>query len=195
MNLAALAAENARVLVVDVDPQASMTWWSTTAGDRLPFDFAGETDPHHLARMRALPYDIVFVDTPGNLSDTHVLSSVLEVADFAVIPSEPEALCVPPMLRTIRTVVEPMRVPYRILLNKIDMRVPGQLEDAERLIDDLGLHRFSRAIRKYKIHADAPVEGLVVTQYPESRQRLKALDDYRTVALELMTIWATTGGR
>lgn len=190
MNLAAVAAENSRVLVVDVDPQQSTSWWASTAGDELPFDFAVATDVSNLARMRDLPYDVVFVDTPGNLTDSKILGSVLEVADFAIVPTEPEALCVPPMARTIRALIEPSSTPFRVLLSKIDMRIPGQLEDAEGLIDELQLPRFSRAIRRYKIHADAPIDGLVVTQYPQSRQTVKAIDDYRAVALELMSLWA-----
>jgi chromosome partitioning protein len=193
MNLAAIAAENSRVLVVDVDPQQSTTWWATTAGESLPFDFAPETDASNLARLRALPFDVIFVDTPGNLTDSKILASVLSVADFAIIPTEPEALCIPPMVRTIRTLIEPSDTPYRVLLSKIDMRVPGQLEDAEALIDSLEVTRFSRAIRKYKIHSDAPIDGKVVTQYAESRQTAKAIDDYRAIALELMTIWAHAG--
>jgi len=190
MNLAAVAAEHSRVLVVDVDPQQSTTWWASTAGDELPFDFAADTDVSNLARMRDLPYDVVFVDTPGNLTDSRILSSVLEVADFAIVPTEPEALCVPPMARTIRSLIEPSATPFRVLLSKIDMRIPGQLEDAEGLIDGLHLPRFSRAMRRYKIHSDAPIDGVVVTQYPESRQTIKAIDDYRAVALELMSLWA-----
>jgi chromosome partitioning protein len=190
MNLAAVTAKNSKVLVVDVDPQQSTSWWASTAGDRLPFDFASDTDVSNLARMRDLPYDVVFVDTPGNLTDSRILGSVLEVADFAIVPTEPEALCVPPMVRTIRALIEPSSTPFRVLLSKIDMRIPGQLEDAEGLVDELHLPRFSRAIRRYKIHADAPIDGLVVTQYPESRQTIKAIDDYRAVALELMSLWA-----
>ena len=193
MNLAAIAAENSRVLVVDVDPQRSTTWWASTADESLPFDFAADTDATNLSRLRALPFDVIFVDTPGNLTDSKILESVLAVADFAIIPTEPEALCIPPMVRTIRTLVEPSGTPYRVLLSKIDMRVPGQLEDAEALIDSMNLPRFNRPIRKYKIHADAPIEGKVVTQYQESRQTAKAIDDYRAVALELVTIWAHAG--
>jgi len=192
MNLAAIAAENSQVLVVDVDPQQSTTWWADTAGETLPFDFADNTDAKTLSRLRDLPFDVIFVDTPGNLTDSRILESVLSVVDFAIIPTEPEALCIPPMVRTIRAFVEPSKTLFRVLLSKIDMRIPGQLEDAEALIDSLHLPRFSRAIRKYKIHSDAPLEGKVVTQYPESRQTQKAIDDYRAVALELMTIWAHT---
>jgi chromosome partitioning protein len=190
MNLAAVAAEHSRTLVVDVDPQQSTSWWASTAGDELPFDFAADTTVENLSRMRDLPYDLIFVDTPGNLTDSHILGSVLEVADFTIVPTEPEALCVPPMVRTIRSLIEPSGTAFRVLLSKIDMRVAGQLEDAEQLIDGIQLPRFRRAIRRYKVHADAPIEGLVVTQYPESRQTVKAIDDYRAVALELMSLWA-----
>ena len=44
MNLAAVTAEHSRVLVIDVDPQQSTSWWAATAGDGLPFDFAADTD-------------------------------------------------------------------------------------------------------------------------------------------------------
>ncbi|CAN5568566.1 ParA family partition ATPase [soil metagenome] len=195
MNLAAIAAENSRVLVVDVDPQKSTTWWASTAGDDLPFDFADNTDVSMLSRLRDLPFDIIFVDTPGNLTDSTILSAVLSSADFAIVPTEPEALCIPPMVRTIRSLIEPSQTPFRVLLSKIDMRVAGQLEDAEALIDGLELPRFARAVRKYKVHSDAPIEGKVVTQYLESRQTAKAIDDYRAVALELMTIWAHASAR
>jgi chromosome partitioning protein len=192
MNLAAVCAEHSRVLAVDVDPQGSTTWWAITAGDRLPFDFADETDPGRLSMLRLLPYDLVFVDTPGNLTDSHILATVLDVADFVIVPTEPEALCIPPMARTIRTLVKPRSVPFRVLLSKIDMRVGGQLADAETLLDSMHLPRFARPIRRYKIHADAPLDGRVVTQYSDSRQSLKAVDDYRAVALELMALWANS---
>ncbi|MCS5498200.1 ParA family protein [Cnuibacter physcomitrellae] len=190
MNLAAIAAQNSRVLVVDVDPQQSTTWWAETAGEDLPFDFAADTNPVNLARLRVLPYDLIFIDTPGNLTDATILEAVLTVADFAIVPTEPEALCIPPMVRTIRSFIDPSGTAYRVLLSKVDMRVPGQLDDAAALIDGLDLPRFRRAIRKYKIHADAPLDGAVVTQYRHSRQTANAIDDYQAVALELVTIWA-----
>ena len=150
MNLAAIAAENSRVLVVDVDPQQSTTWWASTAGERLPFDFAADTDPATLSRMRDLPYDVIFVDTPGNLTDSDILASVLSVADFAIVPTEAEALCIPPMVRTVRSFIEPTGIAFRVLLSKIDMRVPGQLEDAEQLIDGLQLPEHRSGVQHHQ---------------------------------------------
>ena len=92
MNLAAVMAKHSRVLVVDVDPQKSTTWWAENAGDNLPFDFAADVDPENIARLRELPYDTIFVDTPGSLEDTRVLSAVLDASDFVILPLNPEPL-------------------------------------------------------------------------------------------------------
>lgn len=55
-------------------------------------------------------------------------------------------------------------------MSKIDRRRAGQLEDGERLVDDgLKLPRFKQYIRLYAAHADAPLTGRVVTQYPDTR--------------------------
>lgn len=83
------------------------------------------------------------------------------------------------------------------MLNKIDPRVPVELTDAEALLDGAGLLRFKSAIRDYKIHKMAPVEGKVVTQYADGDSRIaaKAREDYRRVALELTSLWAHTGTR
>jgi chromosome partitioning protein len=190
MNLAAVVAKSARVLVVDVDPQRSATDWADISGERLPFDFAPSTDPSQLSRMRELPYDVIFVDTPGNLTDSHILGAVLDVSDFVVVPINPEPLSVTPTRRTISTLIEPRGLPYRVLLSKIDMREKGQLEDWQAIVDGLGYPRFKQHIRKYKSHSDAPVNGDVVTQYPDTRQTTNAIFDYTMVALELTALWA-----
>jgi chromosome partitioning protein len=191
MNLAAVMAKHSRVLVVDVDPQRSTTWWAENAGEKLPFDFAADVDPTNLKRLRELPYDTIFVDTPGSLEDTTVLSAVLDAADFVILPLNPEPLNTPAMVRTVRQHIAPRDLPHRVLLSKIDRRRPGQLEDWEQLVDNgLKLPRFKHYIRLYAAHADAPLEGKVVTQYADTRQNANAIFDYTHVAMELISLWA-----
>jgi len=176
--------------VIDVDPQRSATDWAEVSGERLPFDFDANTDPSQLARLRELPYDVIFVDTPGNLTDTHILGTVLDVSDFVVVPVNPEPLSVTPTRKTVTTLIEPRGLPYRVLLSKIDMREKGQLEDWQAIVDGLGYPRFKQHIRKYKQHSDAPVTGDVVTQYRDTRETANAIFDYTMVALELTALWA-----
>lgn len=192
MSMAAVAAESSRVLVVDVDPQASSSWWADRAGDRLPFDFTADTDAANLSRLRELPYDVVFVDTPGSLEARSVLRTVIESADFVVLPTEPMALAFAPLVQTIRQLIEPAQTDYRVLLNKVDPRVPTSVVDAEALLDGAGIQRFANVVRTYKMHADAPLRGDVVTQYELTRASIKAVEDYRRVALELFSIWTNT---
>jgi chromosome partitioning protein len=196
MNLASVCAENSRVLVVDVDPQGSSSWWADRAGDNLPFDVADDTNPKNLARLRELDYDVVFVDTPGSLEGRDVLSTVLGESDFVILPTEPSPLAFAPLMETINEIVVPGGVAYKVLINKVDPRVPTDLIDAQALVDGAGLERFEAAIRDYKIHKMASIEGRVVTQYlnSESRNASKAREDYRRLALELVSHWANTNG-
>lgn len=190
LSLAAVTAEASRVLLVDVDPQGSATWWAERAGERLPFDFATDTDPGHLARLRNLDYDVVFVDTPGSLEGHDVLDAVLNSSDFVILPTEPAALAVMPLIRSVRDVILPRGVPYRVLLNIVDPRSPTELTEARQLLDGQRIATFTAAVREYKAHKRAPLDGLVVTQYPTDRYSAKAVDDYRRVALELYAAWS-----
>ena len=190
MNLAAVAAETSRVLVVDVDPQGSAGFWADQAGDGLPFDVADDTDPANLSQLRRLDYDVVFVDTPGSLEARSVLTTVLNEADFVILPTEPAALAIQPLVRTINEVVKPRSLDYRVLLNKVDPRVPADVIDAAALLDGAGLTRFRGYIRQYKIHTTSPIDGRVVTQYPHDRSAERGSADFRKVALELFAHWA-----
>jgi len=193
MNLAAAAAKHSKVLVVDVDPQLSASDWAETGGEGIPFDFATESDPAILARLReAAAYDVIFVDTPGSIDNTSLLGAVLDSTDFVVIPMEAEPMSVKPLVRTIRSLIEPRQLPYRVLISRYDAR-DGQSarEQAETLLDQAGLPRFATPIRKYGIHSAAPANGTVVTTYKTSGRRdSHAIDDFNDVALELTAIWA-----
>lgn len=199
MSLAAVAADGVgKVLLVDVDPQGSSTWWAEQAGDNLPFDFASDTDPAVLGRLKqAQGYDVIVVDTPGSLEGHDVLGSVLRQSDFVVLPTEPAALAVMPLIRTVRQVIEPTGVPYRVLLNIVDPRSPNEITDAKAMLAAQGIRHFGASVREYKAHERAPLEGLVVTQYPvKDRYSAKAVDDYRKVALELFALlWRDDSAR
>jgi chromosome partitioning protein len=40
-------------------------------------------------------------------------------------------------------------------------------------------------VRRYKVHARAALDGLVVTQYPKNRTSMEAREDFFRLALEL----------
>lgn len=188
MNLAAVAASQAhKVLVVDVDPQESATWWGAQAGDSLPFEIVSDTDPTHLVRLRELPFDFVFVDTPGSLEGHDVLQAVVAASDFVVLPVQPVALALPPLIRTVRELVAPSGVAYAALLNLVDTRKRAAEIEAREALGMSGVRAFQGSIRIYTAHEAAPRDGLLVTQYPrDSRYAVNAVSDYLQVAGELM---------
>lgn len=200
MSLAAITAEASRTLVVDVDPQASASWWSSNIEDeRRPFDFATATDVTLLAALRATAeaegYDVVFVDTPGSLEGRSILRTVLASSDYCVIPSEPAPLSVEPLIRTVRTLIVPSGAPYRVLVNKVDGRALGMRDDAFAMLDEQEIRRFRASTRLLSAHSYAPAQGLVVTQYPKDRYSIEAASEYRAVALEMFADWRAPTGR
>lgn len=199
MNLAAVLAEHARVLVVDVDAQQkNATDWAEAGGDAIPFDFASEDDPRILAQLhQAADYDVIVVDTPGSLRDSDVLGAVLDNADFVILPIEPATLSVAPVVRTVRQFVEPRGLPYRVLLSRVKRDAPSmrRAEDAAEMLDGMKLPRFRGVIREYIAHTDAPLTGEVVTTYTLSRSTRNAVDDYKNLALELTSLWANGNER
>lgn len=193
MNLAAVLAEHARVLVVDVDAQQkNATDWAEAGGESIPFDFASEDDPGILSKLRQADYDVIVVDTPGSLRDGDVLGAVLDNTDFVVLPIEPATLSVKPALRTIRQFVEPRGLPYRVLLSRVrrDEASARRAEEAGEMLDGMKLPRFRGTIREYIAHSDAPLSGEVVTTYARTRATRNAVDDYKNLALELTSLWA-----
>ncbi|GAA1468856.1 hypothetical protein GCM10017607_20100 [Microbacterium thalassium] len=188
MQLGATLSRRFRVLVVDVDPQQSTVWWAENVPDGLPFDFAGSQSPKALAGMRELEaeYDFVLVDTPGSLEDTPILETVLDAADFAVLPLTPEPLAVDPTMRTITRLIEPRGLRHGVLLNRIDPRVPKQLETWQGLLDTtFGVPRFGNHVRQYKVLTDAPVLGQLVTSTPDTRRTQGSILDITRVGYEL----------
>lgn len=192
MNSAAeMAHDGLKVVVVDVDPQQTVAEWAEEAGDKLPFDFASSTDPGILAGLKKLDYDVIVVDTPGSLQDTEVLDAVLNISDFVILPLAPEPVAIKPLKRTVREHVEPRGLPYKILLNRIDMRNgEGELEDWRGIVDQvLKMPRFDTHIRKSQGIVTAPLAGEVITDFADNRRNRNAIFDYTKYGTELMEIY------
>jgi len=128
----------------------------------------------------------VFIDTPGSLQDEKLLLAALDVAHDVIVPLPPEALAFDPTARTIRKVIEPAGLPYKVVINNWDPR-DGivDLDQTREYIDAEGWPRTKTVIRRYKVHTRAAAEGQVVTQYAKNRVAMEAREDFFRLALEL----------
>ncbi len=174
------------VLVVGTDPQRSMDWWATRIGDEIPFAYTETADPADIAKLRDLDYAHVFVDTPGSLENSHILRSALEASDDVLVPITTEPLTFVPADTTITQLIQPLGVPFRVVINLWDPRDGrADLDDTIAFVDSKGWPRTNTVVRRYKLHARAAAEGVVCTQYAKSRVGLEAQGDILRLALEL----------
>lgn len=95
MNLAAaLAAQGARVLVVDADPQATAQSWAAAAPDDAPFPATVISAARSGAKLHrevaplADGYDFTMIDCPPS-TDSASTQSALLISDLCIIPMLP----------------------------------------------------------------------------------------------------------
>lgn len=129
------------------------------------------------------------MDTPGNLQNADLLRQIAEYCDHVILPTEPTAMAVRPLVRTWRDVVEPTGTAYSVLLTRTDPRVPRDVGDTRELLTGLELNVLEPHVRSYKVHERASIDGSVVTGYEKSRMSEKAAGDYRSVLKALRKQW------
>ena len=111
---------------------------------------------------------------------------MLDAADFVVVPLTPEPLAVEPTMRTIHRLIEPRQLRHAVLLNRIDARIPSQLDTWRDLLDTTwGVPRFDAYLRQYKTQADAPVLGELVTTLRDNRRTTGTISDVTRVGFEM----------
>lgn len=193
VNLAAILAEKRRVLLVDADPQGSATWWSERGDKSMPFDLAQEIDSALLSRLRTIEgYDLAVVDTPPALR-SEALAAVISSADYLVLPTPPAPMDLVVLIETVRKVIEPVSIAYRVLLTRVDSRRFKEAKEAQNTLRELGIPAFANFIRAYKAHEKAALEGIPISQL-QGENALLAQADYCRVAEELQQDWEFNNG-
>jgi chromosome partitioning protein len=188
INLAAtLATRRRRVLLVDTDPQASATWWAEH-GAAMPFAVATETDPTMLGRLRQVEgADVIVVDSPPRL-DSDGLRMVAAASDYIILPTPPAPLDMVAVVATIRTVIAPLGVRYRVLLTRVDPRALNEAMEALGTLAEADVPAFHAIVRSYKAHERASLGGVPVLAHKGPFAK-EAAGDYKRVADEVLRDW------
>jgi chromosome partitioning protein len=137
----ALATQRGRrVLLVDADPQASVTKWFDLAAEDLPFDRTQLTTARvlhqQLPRLRQV-YDLIVVDCPPMQSD--VTAAAVTQADHGLVPVLPSPLDVlaygelVPLLRQAQGVNPTLAL--RFVINQLAPRTTLAREVHDTLAD------------------------------------------------------------
>ncbi|NEQ53689.1 MAG: ParA family protein [Leptolyngbya sp. SIO3F4] len=186
VNLAAIFAEDRRVLLIDSDIQRSATWWLERV--HQAFDFSHETDVEMLGQLKALEdYELIVVDTAPALH-SKALGAVLAVADYLLLPTPPAPMDVTALINTVKTLVQPSGVFHRVLLTKVDSRSLKEAQEAQIMLEKLDISAFQTYIRNYKAHERAAMEGCAISQWKGPNAQ-EAQADYYKVAAEVLRDW------
>lgn len=139
----ALAVEAVRrgksVVIVDLDPQASASFWKDTRQETLFEDPLAITAVpasrlgHVLSAAESAGCDLAVIDTPPFSKD--IAYEATQRADFVLVPTRPAVLDVMAMMRTLELVKRYER-PYAIALTFCPHQ-GREVEDTERAIRDL----------------------------------------------------------
>jgi len=164
---AAFAHIGYKVLLVDIDPQASAYDMSQLMGDACPYQVVHEVNPAELATLRDIGgVELIFVDCPGHLENAPVLGTVVKSADSVIIPYPHQIAAMQMTVNTVdfvnRAAAEAGReVPCWVLLNNIDAHWGyARIEDAWRTLDQEGIRSFRSYLRAYQAYPDAQALGI-----------------------------------
>jgi chromosome partitioning protein len=119
--LAAADRPDARVGLVDLDPQGSLTrWWNARA---LPQPLLVQMAPEGLARarvtLRGVPLDLLVLDCPPGFSP--ILELAVAAADLVLVPTGPGELDLAAVASTA-AMAERTGTPFRYVLNRAVFR-------------------------------------------------------------------------
>ncbi|MEM6252605.1 MAG: ParA family protein [Cyanobacteria bacterium P01_D01_bin.156] len=186
VNLAAIFAEDRRVLLIDSDVQRSATWWLERI--HQAFDFSHETNIKILSQLKSLvDYELIVVDTPPALHSDSI-GTVLSVADYLLLPTPPAPMDVTALIRTVKKIVQPTGVFHRVLLTRVDSRSLKEAQEAQTMLEKLDIFAFQTYIRTYKAHERAAMEGCAISQWKGPNAQ-EAQADYYRVAAEVLRDW------
>jgi chromosome partitioning protein len=189
INLAAIFAEDRRVLLVDADPQGSASWWvKQSEGRDLGFETVVLTDLSGVNRKQWSKYDIVVVDMPPALDST-ALAAILPIADYLLLPTPPAPMDLAALIRTVRQVVIPTKISHRVLLTKVNFRGLREAQEAQQTLLECQIPVYYTVIRNLKIHERAAMAGLPISHY-KGQVAAPAAADYRCVVNEIWKDWS-----
>jgi len=181
-----------RTAVVSIDRQTTGAFWKqqadTLAPNPLRFDFYQmPNEPERVGELKASGrYANILVDTAGFRGRNTELETVIEFADDALVPMNPDGKSLDPTEQIMTGLLVPRQIPYKIVVNDWDPRDgKNHRDDTFAWIDAHGWVRVEHAIRRYRAHASAAEDGLTVPDYPSKTVRANGLEDFLKLALDI----------
>lgn len=178
VHLAAFLAERGTVVLIDGDPNRSVTGWARRGA--LPYPTVDERQAARVAR----DFDHLVIDTPARPSRED-LAELSAGCDLLVIPSTPDALALDALMATVDALRSLGAERYRVLLTVVPPRPSRDGLEARATIAEAGLPLFAAEVRRAVAFQKAALAGCIVRDVKDPRA-LDGWGDYEAVGRELL---------
>jgi chromosome partitioning protein len=164
----AAEAHGERVLLLDLDPQASSSLWAQTRGPSKPpivIDVAPERLNEVIGAATTLNASLILIDTPSRLDS--LITVAVRAASLVILPANPGLLALEPLQQTI-TLVEAAgkRHLAAAVVNNVEQGATGaaKAEDVAAVLKDLDIPVAPTIIHHLAQFSTAFDRGLGVTE-------------------------------
>ena len=155
IHVAAHLAQSAKTLLVDGDPNRSVTRWASQG--RLPFTVVSEAQ----ATMHARNYEHIVIDTKAR-PDPEDLREIARGCHLLVLPCTPDPLSVDALLATVKELKGLGSERYRVLLTIVPPRPNKDGPKAREAMLEAGLPLFKAQIPRMVSFQRCILEGQTV---------------------------------
>jgi len=180
IHLAVLAAaKNMKVVIADIDPQQSTTFWNERREDRAPdvIPLAADTLEKKVTELANQGVDLLVIDTAPHSHEDAIIAARL--ADFILIPTRPAILDLQAIGSSVK-IVKSIDGKAAIVLNGCPF--PGKsgeraiVREAREALSGYGIPIAPAAISNRVALSHSLIDGKAVTEF-ESKS--KAADEIR----------------
>ena len=180
IHLAAYLQARASTLLVDGDPNRSVSEWARAG--KLPFKVVDERQ----AALHARSFEHIVIDTKAR-PDEEDLRALALGCHLLVIPCTPDPLSLRALGLTVTALKTIGADRYRVLLTVVPPRPSRDGDDAREMIQEMGLPVFRAAIPRLVAFQRAVLEGTTVGGLKDPRGQ-QAWEEYQRVGEETATL-------
>jgi chromosome partitioning protein len=179
---AAWAAEGRRVVLIDLDPQKSLTRWAKLRADPT-LDLLESRDYRAASDMKsaARTHDLVLVDCPGAASN--LLEAAIRASDLVIAPLQPSVMDVW-ATETVLAAAARERTPVRILINRLPART-GALDEVLAALGPARAALLATRLGNRVAFANSVITGRTA---PELARRSPAAAEIEALRTEIETL-------
>jgi chromosome partitioning protein len=180
-HVAALVGKRASCLLIDADPQGSLTLWHKLRGSVEPALRNGSRGVAEIVKAAKREYEWAFVDTPPNMSA--VVADAIRTATLVIIPARLAVFDLAAIKETIE-LARGNRVPYAVVINA----APARRDNAES--------PFVTESREVISRLNIPVWGGQITNRADygyalgTGQGVTEFDPRSQAAAEIVSLWS-----